>query len=403
MRNKHTKTAPVYPSDKYSTLITGATGLIGSHIAADLLRKGHRIIVFVRSKGNLGAAQRFYSLCDFMGLSPSLRSNVAIVEGSLDKHHLGLEKSIYDELCAQTGCIIHCAGNTTFSAKQKSESERDNITGLQNVLDFCSGSRCSWFHLISTVYTAGVTTGVCKERLDKPGMFTNIYEETKFRSELMTLDFCRENGIGATILRPSIVVGDSRNGRTFRFNGLYYPLKALILIRDMFRNDILSGNGRRAQRMSISCENRKVNIPLRLEYNHGEGINLVPIDFVVNAVNAIIEQPHNEHVYHIASKTYVSIAELIEFTHAFFGITGLSPVSTGFFHGHKKTPLECLFNGYIEPYLPYMRDRRTFSTKNTDSVLVSRGITCPAFDYELFSRCMRYALKTKWGKTVTSC
>ncbi|MBN1291442.1 MAG: SDR family oxidoreductase [Candidatus Latescibacteria bacterium] len=403
MKSDQIKPASRFFQGEKSILITGATGLIGSHIAGYLLKKGHRIVVLIRSKGNLNAVQRFQSLCDFLEISRGLLSNLTIVEGALDKYSFGLSTSTYEKLCDQIDCIIHCAGNTTFSAKQRAESERDNITGLNNVLEFGRHSRCSWFHLMSTVYTAGKKTGMCDEKLDEPGLFTNVYEETKYRGEQKTLDFCRKNGIGFTILRPSIVVGDSHDGRTFRFNGLYYPLKALFLIRNMFRQDLISGDGKRAKRMSISYKNGKIHIPLRLEFNPVEGINLVPIDFVVKAVCSIIQTPQNGGIFHIASKTNVTIAELIEFTHNFFDITGLSTVSTGFFSTYNKTPLECLFDGYIEPYLPYMKDKRSFSTKNTDKVLSLIGITCPVFDYDLFSRCMNYALDNKWGKELQVC
>ena len=400
MQYEQKKQPSSFFQEKGATLITGATGLLGCHIAVELLQKGHRIIVLIRNKGNLSADQRFHSLCDFMGLSNSETSTVRIVEGSLEQQHFGLEKSVYEELCNQTERIIHCAGNTTFSEKKRVESERDNITGLENILDFARNSMSSWFHLISTIYSAGVKAGICEEKINESGMFINVYEELKSQGERMTRKFCSENCIGFTIIRPSIVVGNSCNGRTFRFNGLYYPLKALILIRDIFQHDLLSSQGKRAQQMSISCENGTVNLPLRLEYNPDEGINFVPIDFVVTVINSIIQQPKDGYIYHIAAKNNVTIPDLIDFTHKYFNIKGLTTVNTGFFLKHSKTPLECLFDKYIEPYLPYMKDRRKFSTENTDTLINSRGITCPIFDYVLFCRCMKFALKNNWGKAL---
>ena len=313
---------------------------------------------------------------------------------------MDLDSSTYHELCTEVGCILHCAGNTSFSDKNKSESLRDNIDALQNVLDFCRNSHCQWFHLISTIYSKGDKTGIIEETIDNSGLFTNIYEKMKYQGELITLEYCKQNNIKATIIRPSIVIGSSQTGKTFRFNGLYYPIKALILIRDMFLTNILSGDGKRAQKMSITYENGKVHIPLRFESNPDEGINLLPVDFVAEAINAIIENPHNRKIYNLAAKNYVTISELIEFTGRFFGITGLSTVKSGYFSNNKKNSLERLFDGYIEPYWPYIKDKRKFQTNNTDCVLDSLGITYPTFDYTMYSRCMEYALRTKWGKTL---
>ncbi|MFC1511929.1 SDR family oxidoreductase [Candidatus Latescibacterota bacterium] len=402
MKNNQLKHTTINDPRKGATFITGATGLIGSHIAGDLLKKRQKIIVLIRRKGTLNAEQRFHSICNFMDLGSLDLSHVRIVEGSLDKRYFGVDRSDYNELCGETGRIIHCAGNTTFSEKMREESERDNITGLKNVLDFTRDSACSWFHLISTIYTVGMKSGICEEELNESGLFTNFYEEIKCRGERSTLEYCRENGISATIIRPSIVVGNSLNGRTFRFNGLYYPIKALILMRDMFYHDLVAGKGTRANKMSISIKDEKVNLPLRLEHNTKEGINLIPIDFMVDAVHSIINQPKNGSIYHVAAKKNVTIAELIDFTQKYFNITGLHPVGTDFFLKHSKTPLESLFDKYIEPYLPYMKDSRKFSTKNTDAVINSYGITSPTFDYKLFSRCMKFAVKKNWGKAQYS-
>ncbi|MFC1608134.1 SDR family oxidoreductase [Candidatus Latescibacterota bacterium] len=402
MNNDRKNQIPGSLPSNVSTLVTGATGLLGSHIAGELLRNGQLVTVLIRRKGGLTANQRFESICDFLGLSSAVMSNVRIVEGSLEKNHFGLGKKIYDELCHQAIRIIHCAGNTTFAEKNRADSVRDNITGLYNILDFAKNSHCKWFHLISTIYVNGLKKGVCEETVNDSGLFTNVYEETKSHGEIQTLNFCNENGIGTTILRPSIVVGDSHNGRTFRFNGLYYPLKALILLRDMFSQDLATNQGKRATRINITRKNGTINLPLRFEHNAEEGINLIPIDFLVNVVNSIIEQPKDGLIYHISAKKNVTIAELIDFTHSYFNITGLTTVQTGFFETHSKTALECLFDKYIEPYLPYMKDNRKFSTKNTDNVLESRGINCPVFDYDVFSRCMSFAEKTNWGKIYNS-
>jgi hypothetical protein len=44
-----------------------------------------------------------------------------------------------------------------------------------------------------------------------------------------------------------------------------------------------------------------------------------------------------------------------------------------------------------------MKDTRIFENGKTREILRRRGITCPDFDYTLFSRCMRYAVEVDWG------
>ena len=383
-----------------TTLITGAAGLLGSHIAVELLKKGQRIAVLLRKKGAFSAVVRFQSICEFLGLGKEAVSNVRVFEGSLDKPYFGLGESAYDELCMITERIIHAAANTAFSDRQRVESIRDNVTSLNALLTCAHQSRASWFHLISTVYVNSSKEEICEEKLNDTGSFNNIYEETKSKGEYSTLRFCHENGIGATILRPSIVIGNSENGRTFRFNGLYYPLKALILIRNLLYADLHSGLGQRAERLSISSDNGKVHMPLRLEFGSREGLNIIPVDYLSKVARIIFEKPLDGCIYHITAKNNTSIRQIIDYTQLFFNICGITTVENGFFSHHPKTTLERLFDSYIEPYIPYMKDKRTFLMSNTDNALKYEGITCPPFDYNMFSRCMQFAVRNNWGKAL---
>jgi hypothetical protein len=51
----------------------------------------------------------------------------------------------------------------------------------------------------------------------------------------------------------------------------------------------------------------------------------------------------------------------------------------------------------IEVYRPYMSDRRTFAADRSGPVLARAGLRCPAFTYEIFERCISYAVSVGWG------
>ena len=59
--------------------------------------------------------------------------------------------------------------------------------------------------------------------------------------------------------------------------------------------------------------------------------------------------------------------------------------------------LETLFNRYMEIYRPYLRDGRIFDNRKMKAILKDRGLSCPELDYEIFSRCMQYAVDVDWG------
>jgi hypothetical protein len=62
-----------------------------------------------------------------------------------------------------------------------------------------------------------------------------------------------------------------------------------------------------------------------------------------------------------------------------------------------KNALEILFDTYLEVYGPYMRDARIFADHNAQAILSRKNVACPDFDFDVFSRCMKYAIECKWG------
>jgi len=47
-----------------------------------------------------------------------------------------------------------------------------------------------------------------------------------------------------------------------------------------------------------------------------------------------------------------------------------------------------------------MRDKRTFAMDKARGILAKRAITCPESNFEVFSRCMNYALEVDWGANL---
>ena len=79
----------------------------------------------------------------------------------------------------------------------------------------------------STAQVSGARSGVIlEEELDCGQRFRNVYEETKFRAERMVRDAARRLPI--TILRPGIIVGDSKTGEIDKFDGPYYLLVLIV-------------------------------------------------------------------------------------------------------------------------------------------------------------------------------
>jgi nucleoside-diphosphate-sugar epimerase len=380
-------------------LLTGATGFLGSHLAVELLERGNKVALLCRPSGKLNARERVAQRLSWFGYDISKNPRCRIVEGRLEEDRLGLVEEDYTALLESVDEIIHCAADTSFAERKRRQVEAANVKSLRNLLELAKGGCCYFFHLVSTVFVAGKRRGPCREELPAPQGFHNVYEETKYLAELEALETCEPAGIRLNIFRPSIVFGNSRNGRSFRFTALYYPLKLIDYLRSLFLRDIRDNGGRYAKEMGVRRrENGTLAMPIRIENGHEESLNVIPIDYFVNAALALMEQSLEGDIFHIVSPEPVSLARIIEYAQRYFGIDGIEPVSEEEYARSSPNSLETLVQRQLGAYLPYMRDRRHFLQDKASAILDAKGTRCPGFDYPFFERCVSWALEMNWGR-----
>src|SRR5450759_4348565 len=281
--------------------LTGATGFLGSHLMASLLTKGYSIIVFGRSAKNESLKERISRLLLWFGIDSCL-DQVTCIDSDLSQDNLGISNGEYSRLCSVVDSVIHCASDTGFSESKREKVMAANINNLKGILEFSKNAHVNFFHYISTAYVAGTGVTDCKETLSSVKTFTNVYEESKAEAEKIISRFCEKNSICLSILRPSIVYGDSQTGRSLKFNALYFPVRSAQSIRDIYLNDLMNNGGLKAAKNGIFIDKEGyLFLPLKIYLPYEGDINIIPVDYFVNTTVKIIENCSINGIYHLAN------------------------------------------------------------------------------------------------------
>jgi len=244
---------------KETILLTGFPSFGARKMAAELLSDPDASVHAVVHKKF--AEQASLSLEE---LSADQRKRFNVIAGDVASIDLGLSGREFRALAKDVDRIHHAA-EISFLGADRKLAEEVNIGGAREIVEFassCAKLKCLAFH--STARVSGSREGlVLEEELQKGQAFRNVVEETKARSEKIIR--AAMGKVPACVLRPTTVIGDSRTGEVDRFDGPYLLILLIVSSPSEFAVP-LPGRG---------------DIPL----------NLVPIDYVVRAANAIAKDP----------------------------------------------------------------------------------------------------------------
>ena len=234
--------------------ITGATGFIGKRLVGKLLeRDDARIFFLVRQHD----PERLQALYDYWGCDDS---QVTPVVGDLTQDLLGVSAADRRKLGKKTTHFFHAAAVYDLSADAESQL-KVNVEGTRQAVRFAEAIGAKHFHLFSSIAAAGMYEGVFREDMfEQAEGLDHPYFKTKHDSEGIVRAECK---IPWRVYRPAIVVGDSRTGEMDKIDGPYYFFKLIQKMRRLLPPWV----------PSIGIE--------------GGRINLVPVDFVVAAVDHI--------------------------------------------------------------------------------------------------------------------
>ncbi len=260
--------------------LTGATGYIGSYLAAGLLEgHGESLNVLVRAADDREAERRLWQSLqlhfDFPTFRAHLSARIRIFRGDLTAPHFGLDAADYRALADSTDSVLHCAAS--LNRKSEKSCLNVNLRGTLEVIQLARRAHEAHglrrFSEISTVAVAGHRSNevVSEDRaIDWDRSDYDPYARTKKFCEHMVRELLPD--VQRTVFRPSIVLGDSRRPETTQFD----MVRAFVFLAGL------------------------PVLPLRAD----DRVDILPADYVADAVVHLHQKPHTEHeIYHLSAGT----------------------------------------------------------------------------------------------------
>lgn len=329
--------------------LTGFPGFIAGRLVKRLAEWDARFLLLVQPAFMERARSEIARIAEETGV-PEGRFH--LIEGDITAPDLDMKPSELEEARAETTTLFHLAAIYDL-AVARDVAVMVNIEGTRNVNALARSLKSlRRYHYVSTCYVAGTRRGLILEtELKHDAGFRNHYEETKYLAEI-EVDALKSE-LPVTIHRPSVVCGDSRTGETAKYDGIYYLIHYL-----------------RMHPRLLSL----INIG-----NRGVHLNLVPVDFVVEAMAALARDERAAGAtVQLADPAPLNTHELFEaIARAIAGRGSRITIPGGIVRPSLMLPFSPRLTGLPRTGVPYFFLEQTYDTTRARALLEPHGISCP--------------------------
>ncbi|MDP9166992.1 MAG: SDR family oxidoreductase, partial [Actinomycetota bacterium] len=332
-------------------VVTGGTGFIGRRVVSALLARTDdpEVWVLVRRE----------SLSRFERLAGQWDERAQPLVGDLTEPDLGLSEEAVAEL-GPIDHLVHCGAIYDVTADDDAQRAA-NVDGTRAVIDLALRLTATLHH-VSSIAVAGTFPGDYTEAdFDVAQELPTPYHQTKFEAEMGVR---AAKGLRFRVYRPGVVVGDSRTGEMDKVDGPYYlfGLLAKLAALPKLTPLMLPDTGR---------------------------TNIVPVDFVVDALVALMHLPGRDgETFHLTAPTSIGLVQIYRGVARAAGL----PALRGSLPGSLATPFlratgtaKIVRNmavtqlGVPAEILDVVELVPTFTADNADEALRDTGIRVPEF------------------------
>ena len=336
-------------------LVTGGTGFLGGILIGELIGQGHFVIVLARSeRKSKQLLSKFNS---------EERKRITVIKGDITLKDLGQSHDLIQENKGEIDTVYHLAAMVKFNEELKEELLKVNVDGTKNTLQLAEKLGVKHFIQVSTAYTLGKEMKGEEKLYSENQDFHNPYELSKVLAEQAAMTYT--SVMNVNIVRPSIIVGDSKTGQADSNFAIYGFLRALSVFKNRTLHDGFSDD---SFRIIASAEGTA---------------NLVPIDYVVSVLLAVHAFGENGQIFHVINANSPTNQHILNRIKFFMQYDLLTITTDPFIGLDDLSSKERVLNDLLWIYKPYLATDKTFDDRQTQALLQKSNQLPLTMDHEM--------------------
>ncbi len=188
-------------------LVTGATGLLGTHVMLELLQRGEQVRALKRESSDVDTVKK---IIEFYRPQSGLFEKINWVTGDVNDVDTLLQAM------ENVQHVYHCAAIVSYHKADRKQMYKNNVDGTANVVNAALEMSVSKLCFVSSIAALGKVKG--GQWLDensewKDSNFNTHYGITKNLSELEVWRGVQE-GLNAVIVNPGFIIGPGQFDRS---------------------------------------------------------------------------------------------------------------------------------------------------------------------------------------------
>ncbi len=361
-------------------ILTGATGVLGSHIMYDILEHyinnniDGKLYLITRNKGKVTAKERIIEL-----LSSNYTPKILLEKGTIsllkyieiiDTDLVQLQDTFTEKL--KNSYFIHTAGyvNLSTDEDQKEKIFNENAVMTKTIFQLFSPF-IKKFIYISTAFSSGARKGLIDNdfhNLNFELEHRNAYENAKYHSEEFVIEQCKALNLPYQILRPSVI-----GGKMLGTENRYFIPKYMVFYL-------------MAKFFHFTAQRKDQQENVRFIISKETGLNIIPVDYVSKVIVSTFERTDIVQLNIVHNQSF-NLVKGLQLIMKEVGYSNFSIIPNGLDFDYKNT-IEKLYYESIGKHLkPYL----TSAASEYDTTLLNSILEIPKLDSESFTNMIRYA------------